>query len=188
MIKNYYQILDIKPDATSDEIKKAFRRKALQFHPDVCKLSNANILFIEVYEAFEILSNYQNREKYDAILFEQEKEKEIVEVRRTANDDMYNAWINNAKAKAEGHSRMKYKEYKRSAFSEIIETTRKTISIGCIASFLIIWALGLYGFFAGLVQLRRQERDDYNFVMGLVIFLIPTIPFVFALINKKRKN
>lgn len=186
MIKNYYQILDIHPDTNPEEIKKAFRKKALKYHPDVCKLPNANNLFIEVYEAFEILSDSQNRLQYDKILFEQENA--VVEVKKPTNDNNFNIWMNNAKTKAEKHSKMKYDEYKRSAFYEIFETTRKTISIGCIASFAIIWILGLYGFFVGLSQLLRQERDDYSFVMGLVLFILPTIPLIIALKNKFKKT
>ena len=67
MIKNYYEILNIKFSASQDEIKKAFRKLAVFWHPD----KNSNPIAIEkmqeINEAYEILSNPVKRETYDKI-------------------------------------------------------------------------------------------------------------------------
>ena len=66
MAKDYYNILDIDKTATKDEIKKAYRKKAVQYHPD--KNPNnpeAEEKFKEVSEAYEILSDDNKRSNFD---------------------------------------------------------------------------------------------------------------------------
>jgi curved DNA-binding protein len=65
--KDYYGILGVKPDATSDEIRKAFRKKALQFHPDRNKDPGAAERMGEVNEAYAVLSDPEKRRNYDLL-------------------------------------------------------------------------------------------------------------------------
>lgn len=64
----YYDILDIQPGATEDEIKKAYRRKSREFHPDKCEKERADECqskFIELSQANEVLTDPDKRKKYD---------------------------------------------------------------------------------------------------------------------------
>jgi len=63
MTKDYYQILGVSNDASPDDIKKAFRRLAHQYHPD--KKQGDEQKFKEINEAYQILSNPQKRQQYD---------------------------------------------------------------------------------------------------------------------------
>ncbi|MCP4360774.1 MAG: molecular chaperone DnaJ [Chloroflexi bacterium] len=63
--RDYYEVLGVNRNASQDEIKKAYRRKARQYHPDVNKEADAEERFKEIQRAYEILSNEQTRETYD---------------------------------------------------------------------------------------------------------------------------
>lgn len=56
---NYYQVVGVSPNATADEIKKAFRRKAMELHPDQ---GGSDEAFRELKEAFEYLITSQTKE------------------------------------------------------------------------------------------------------------------------------
>lgn len=65
MGKDYYKILGVAKSATLDEIKTAYRKMALQYHPDKNKSPGAEEKFKEVAEAYEVLSNDDKRKTYD---------------------------------------------------------------------------------------------------------------------------
>ncbi|SET61627.1 molecular chaperone DnaJ [Oceanobacillus limi] len=63
--RDYYEVLGLEKGASKDEIKKAYRKLARKYHPDVNKESDAADKFKEVKEAYETLSNDQKRAQYD---------------------------------------------------------------------------------------------------------------------------
>ena len=63
--KDYYETLSVSKNATSDEIKKAYRKLALQYHPDRNKTKEAEEKFKEVTRAYEVLSDSQKKQAYD---------------------------------------------------------------------------------------------------------------------------
>jgi len=65
--KDYYATLDIKRDATADEIKKSFRRLARKYHPDVSKETDAERRMKDVNEAYAVLSDPEKRAAYDQL-------------------------------------------------------------------------------------------------------------------------
>lgn len=65
MGKDFYKILGIAKGASDDDIKKAYRKQALKWHPDKNKAANAEEKFKEVAEAYEVLSDPKKREIYD---------------------------------------------------------------------------------------------------------------------------
>ena len=66
--RDYYEILGVKRDASESEIKKAFRKLARKYHPDVAKdQADAEEKFKEINEAYEVLGNPENRSKYDQL-------------------------------------------------------------------------------------------------------------------------
>lgn len=65
---NYYQVLEVRRDASEGEIRKSYRRLALCYHPDKNRTFSrelANKKFREISEAFQILSDRKNRRQYD---------------------------------------------------------------------------------------------------------------------------
>ncbi len=61
--RDYYEVLGIKKDASADEIKKAFRKLAVKYHPD--KEGGDETKFKEINEAYEVLKDQQKRQRYD---------------------------------------------------------------------------------------------------------------------------
>ena len=65
MSKSLYQTLEVSENASQDEIKKAYRKLARKYHPDVNKEKAAEEKFKEINAAYEILSDEQKRKQYD---------------------------------------------------------------------------------------------------------------------------
>lgn len=66
--RDYYKVLGVKKDASADDIKKAFRKLARKYHPDVNPGDkSAEARFKELNEAHEVLSNADTRKKYDTL-------------------------------------------------------------------------------------------------------------------------
>ena len=63
--RDYYEILEVSREATPEEIKKAFRRLAMKYHPDRNKSRNADGRFKAINEAYEVLSDLDRRAIYD---------------------------------------------------------------------------------------------------------------------------
>ena len=65
--KDFYKVLGVSKDATEDDITKAYRKLARKYHPDLNKTKEAEERFKDISEAYDVLSNKEQRQKYDAI-------------------------------------------------------------------------------------------------------------------------
>ena len=63
--RDYYEVLGVTKSASEDDIKKAFRKLAFQYHPDRNKEKGAETRFKEINEAYEVLSDAEKRQLYD---------------------------------------------------------------------------------------------------------------------------
>jgi DnaJ-class molecular chaperone len=68
-VKDYYSLLGIPAEATSEEVKSAFRRMALKYHPDrnPGNEGEAEVKFKEINEAYGVLGNAEGRREYDCL-------------------------------------------------------------------------------------------------------------------------
>jgi|LSQX01.3.fsa_nt_gb molecular chaperone DnaJ len=64
-MSDYYELLGVSRDASAEQIKKAYRRMAMKYHPDVATEDGADAKFKEIQEAYEVLSDERKRSIYD---------------------------------------------------------------------------------------------------------------------------
>ena len=105
----YHNILGIRPGASKEELKKAYRKKALLFHPDKNKAADAHEKFVEITMAYEYLmkgttfiNTYSptNDSSYSATVSAREEEA-------------YKEWQRQAKEKAERQAKYRYEKFKK---------------------------------------------------------------------------
>ncbi len=76
--RDYYEVLGVENDASKDDIKKAYRKLARKYHPDVSEEENAADKFKEAKEAYEVLSDEQKRAQYDQLAMPEHRDKALV--------------------------------------------------------------------------------------------------------------
>ncbi|HXT84603.1 MAG TPA: DnaJ domain-containing protein [Verrucomicrobiae bacterium] len=77
MSTSHYDVLQIKKNASNEEIKKSFRNLALKYHPDKNKSNDSKEKFLRIVEAYEILSDENSRKKYD-MTYQNDNEQENI--------------------------------------------------------------------------------------------------------------
>lgn len=121
-MKDYYKILSIPINSNATEIKQAFRKGAKFWHPDKNNSANAKEKFIDIQEAYEVLSNIEKRRTYDELLNFQknqiivknyanfkQKEPNYTENKEKRKDyQKFEEWITEIRKKAEKKAKMPF--------------------------------------------------------------------------------
>ncbi len=133
-ISDYYEILGITSSSTLDEIKRAYRKKAREFHPDINPDPEAKDLFIAVTEAYEFLMTYRQKTLSDQEAYDQ------------AMEDWRKYRQDRSRYRARAYARAPYHKFRDTNF---YKTTRifdgTTIILSMIISILVL-SMTIFGY------------------------------------------
>lgn len=112
---DHYKILGVASNASSREISSAYRRLALQYHPDRNKTPHANDMMLRINTSYNILSDPNKRREYDSYRIKADIRYENYDS-KTKTDVFYESNIRTGQEKSKGFSETKYVKYGLIAF------------------------------------------------------------------------
>jgi hypothetical protein len=182
-INNYYEILGIQSNASIDDIKKAYRKKARLYHPDINPAPDAKDHFISITEAYEFLiANYQ-KIKTDDQLYQQ------------AMDDWRKYRQDRSRKRASVYARSSYETFKSTKF---YKTTRIFDGTSIIFSFIVSIMVLVYTVYGYFFRLKHpipglEKPSVFAFIMllllGMIFFIVSFIYLrAYQETSKKRKK
>jgi hypothetical protein len=182
-INDYYEILGIQSNASIDDIKKAYRKKARLYHPDINPDPDAKDHFISITEAYEFLiANYQ-KIKTDDQLYQQ------------AMDDWRKYRQDRSRKRASVYARSSYETFKSTKF---YKTTRIFDGTSIIFSFIVSIMVLIYTVYGYFFRLKHpipglEKPSVFAFIMllllGMIFFVVSFIYLrAYQETSKKRKK
>jgi len=152
----YYDILGLKASATQDEIKRAYRKKAMESHPDVNPSPGAADAFVQVNEAYAILSDAGKRKVYNQKLRDQaarsagQQYGQATQSAQSARDQAYQHWVQQARAQAKADATKNYQDFKNSKFERTEASVFLYLQFLIVGVFMILASLILMAPFAAM--------------------------------------
>jgi hypothetical protein len=180
-INDYYNELGLPGNSTVDEIKKAYRKKARLFHPDLNHSPEAKDKFISATEAYEFLLSYHERLQ--------------------TNEEAYNKAMDDWRKYRQDRSRKRANAYSRTSYQKFVntrfyKTTRIFDGTRIIFSFLIAVMVISYTIFGYVYRLHHpwpgQEKPSiFAFIMLLLlgaVFMAVSLIYLKAYIETSQKH
>ena len=157
-IADYYRTLDLMPEASVTEIKRAYRQKARLYHPDISKNPATQELFISATEAYDFLISYHNK-----LITTQATDSQII-----------TDWQKQSRRKAYNYARGSYSTFKN---SKLYKTTRiydGTIIICNLVSSIVIIVYTIVGYFHRLKHpIPEMEKPSlFAFIILLIVGIV----------------
>lgn len=194
MFPNYYQILGVSKQATKIEIKKAYRKLALEFHPDVNNSADAHEKFISINEAYLILFDNEARIKYDIEYtyhiknnshFRTEPGAKEEEIRNQSpqseifEDSDLNDWSSKAREQGAEYARMVFQDFSDLVLGFVKETGFQLGNSLLVFLGLILTISGCGNIIIGL----STKGEMGNPILGIII-----LPVGFLIWSAAFKN
>jgi hypothetical protein len=180
-LTDYYEILGIPVDSSVEEIKKAYRKKARLYHPDINPSPDAKDLFICVTEAYEFLIAYQEN-----ILTSDE-------AYRQAMDDWRKYRQDRSRKRATVYARASYSTFKNTKFYKTTRIFDGTSIIFSLVISIMVLICTVYGYFYRLNHpIPGLENPSlFAFIMlillGMIFFVVSLI-FLRAYMETSKKH
>ena len=182
LISEYYAILGIPVNSSTEEIKKAYRKKARLYHPDINNEPDARDKFILATEAYDFLIESHNRKALD----DQDYFRIVEEWRKYRQD--------RSRQRAQYYARSSFEKFRNSKY---YRSTRILNISTIIFNFAIAVMVLIFTIFGYILRLRNPLPDDkhppvFTFILLLILSLILFATAIISLLNwidlnKKRK-
>lgn len=171
-VQEFYRILDLKPDSSMEEIRKAYRKKARIYHPDINNAPDAAEKFIKITEAYDFL--IENHEKKP--LDDQEFFKIVEEWRKYRQE--------RSRQRAGYYARSSYARFKNSKY---YRSTRILNASSVIFNFAIAVMVLLFTVIGYIIRLKNPlpGEDNHTFLSFLLLLTVSLILFVVSFIYLK---
>lgn len=182
MYNRYYQKLGLTEGASMEEVKKAFRSKARQYHPDLNKEAGAREKFIEIHEAYEFLLKLLDP-KIDRNMSREEQYRQWMKQRREE-----------ARKRAAENARKKYEEFRKSKEYKTTNILNAGYNYVTLILGITIVVGSIYGFTEAWVNAKSEIQKPSIPVMivsvfiGLVFAFVSVINIKVHQLNKKQNK
>lgn len=168
-MKDYYKILEIERNSTEVEIKRAYRKLALKYHPDVNDASDATALFRDVNEAYRTLGNAAKKRHYDFYYASGKGVKLEDKYKQDKGRKYGTAYRNQTNTTSARPSNRQAKKEERPNFS--------TMENWMFASLVVI---GFFAIFLSVRDLYNNEVEDLNAFSGIIFGLLFTFLLLYS--------
>lgn len=182
-LTDYYEILGLPSDSSVEEIKRAYRKKARLYHPDINPAPDAKDNFISITEAYEFLIANHDKIKTDDQAFQQ------------AMEDWRKYRQDRSRKRATMYARTSYGTFKNTKF---YKTTRIFDGTTIIFSFIVSIMVLIYTIYGYTFRLKHpipglEKPSVFAFVMllflGMIFFIVSFIYLrAYQETSKKRKR
>ena len=161
-LKEYYEILGIPSSSSIDEIKKAYRKKARLYHPDINPSPDAKDHFIAITEAYEFLITNHDRIKSDEQVYQE------------AMEDWRKYRQDRSRKRATVYARSSYTTFKNTKFYRTTRILDGTTIVFSFVVSIIVLGYTIYGYFFRLKHpIPGLEKPSlFAFVMLLFLSMI----------------
>lgn len=183
LISEYYNILGLPLNSSLEEIKKAYRKKARLYHPDINQSPDAKDKFIKATEAYDFLM--ANHEKGD--LSDQEFFRIMEDWRKYRQD--------RSQQRAQYYARKSYVSFKNSKYYKSTRILNASSAIFTMAISVTVMGFTIFGY---ILRLRNpipgtEKTTIFSFIILLLMSLILVSVSIFSLksyinINKKQRR
>jgi hypothetical protein len=180
---DYFKILGLDPDCSVDEIKKAYRAKAREYHPDINHSPEAKDMFIIVTEAYEFLLTY----------FEKMRRNE--EAYNKAMDDWRKYRQARSRRKARVYAKTSYVRFKNTNFYKTTRIFDATTVISSLLISVLVLIAAVYGYIFRIHHPIPGVEDPsvsilvIFILLGLILFTMSVVHFrIYLQASKRHKD
>lgn len=162
-MKNYYAILNVSIKASEDDIKKAYKKLALKWHPDINKEENAHEMFLLISEAYQILVDKEKRAEYDKIFLSVDSKSSL---------GKFGTWQKQARRQAEKYAEMDFDQFTKRVLDEIKLLVTHSPNFGCLAFLFLGLAGTIIMLFIAIVNGDSDLVGSYILVIAVYVGLL----------------